>query len=96
MSKFDCVTGIVRENLLMETAMRIQEVFDDMYRLDMVDTDVADSIGSIERLGIFRDWAREFEEKYYDTDEYVEDYIGISDKFATEKIKEKFRITEPL
>ena len=90
MKKFADVTGIARENLLMETAMRITEVFDDMYYAHHINPDVIDTIGSIERLQIFCDWAREFEEKYYGTEAYEEDFIGLSDEFATKKIKEFF------
>lgn len=80
----------IRENLLMETAMRIQEVFDDMWFSQHVNPDKVDATGSIERLQIFRDWAREFEDKYRDTERYEDDFIGLSEEFAETKIKEVF------
>lgn len=87
---FAKTTGEYRENLLMETAMRIQEVFDDMYFAHHLNPDKLDMTGSIERLQIFRDWAREFENTYFDTAEYEDDFIGLSDEFAQQKIKEEW------
>lgn len=80
----------VQENLLMETAMRIQEVFDEMWFSQHVNPDKIDATDSIERLQIFRDWAREFENKYRDTERYKDDFIGLSEEFAVAKIKEVF------
>lgn len=80
----------VQENLLMETAMRIQEVFDEMWFSQHVNPDKVDTTDSIERLQIFRDWAREFEDKYQDTERYEDDFIGLSEEFAEAKIKEAF------
>lgn len=79
-----------QENLLMETAMRIQEVFDDMWFSQHVNPDKVDATDTIERLQIFRDWAREFEDKYYGTDRYEDDFLELSREFAEEKIKEVF------
>ena len=79
-----------RENLLMETAMRIQEVFDEMWFAHHLDPDKIDATDTMERLIIFRDWAREFEEKYHGTDDYEDDFIWLSEEYATEKIKERF------
>lgn len=79
-----------RENLLMETAMRIQEVFDDMWYTQHVNPDITDYYGSMERYHLFRDWAREFEDKYYGTDRYKDDFLELSREFAEEKIKEVF------
>ena len=80
----------VQENLLMETAMRIQEVFDEMWFSQHVNPDKVDATDSIERLQIFRDWAREFEDKYRDTERYEDDFISLSEEFAVAKIKEIF------
>ena len=79
-----------QENLLMETAMRIQEVFDDMWFSQHINPDKVDATDTIERLQIFRDWAREFEDKYYGTDRYEDDFLELSREFAEEKIKETF------
>lgn len=79
-----------QENLLMETAMRIQEVFDDMWFSQHVNPDKVDATDTIERLQIFRDWAREFEDKYYGTDRYEDDFLELSREFAEAKIKEVF------
>lgn len=87
---FSEVSGEVRENLLMETAMRIQEIFDDMFYARLLDPEKVEHVGSIERSQSFRDWAREFEETYYGTEEYEDDFISLSDAYAVNKISEKF------
>lgn len=79
-----------RENLLMETSMRIQEVFGEMWFTNKLDPDKIDTTDTMERLIIFRDWVREFEEKYYGTDDYEDDFIWLSEEYATEKMKERF------
>lgn len=80
----------LKENLLMETAMRIQEVFDDMWFSHHINPDKVDETDSMERLQIFKEWTREFEDKYRDTERYEEDFIELSREFAEEKIKERF------
>ena len=84
---FNNLNSTLKENLLMETAMRIMEVFYDMVNVGAVEFYEDSGIDSMERLQLFCDWAREFEETYYDTDEYNNDFIGLSDSFATQKIK---------
>lgn len=79
-----------KQTLLMETAMRIMEIFCDMQYACQVNPDKVDSLGSIERLQLFCIWARKFEEKYYGTEEYEDDFIGLSDWYAQNKIKEEF------
>ena len=79
-----------RENLLMETAMRIQEVFDDMWYAHQINPYITDYYGSAERYTLFCDWVREFEDKYRDTERYEDDFINLSQEFAEEKIKEVF------
>lgn len=87
---FSELTGERRENLLMETAMRIQEIFDDMFYARLLDLEKVECIGSIERSQSFKDWAREFEETYYGTEEYENDFISLSDAYAVNKISEMF------
>lgn len=81
----------LRETWLMETAMRIMEVFCDMQVACNVNPDKVENIGSIARLKLFAEWAREFEVKYSDDPRYNDDYIGLTDEFATAKIEEVFR-----
>ena len=87
--EFDC-SKEMRENLLMETAMCIMEIFCDMHMSQHVNPDKVDQTDSIERLHIFRDWAREFEDVYYGTERYIDDFIDFIDEYATSKIKEQF------
>lgn len=87
---FDQVTGVLRENLLMETAMKIQEVFDDMFYARLLDPDKVEESDEIERMNLFKLWTREFEETYHGTEEYDTDFITILDSFAISKIQEVF------
>lgn len=96
MSKFDTMTGIEREDMLMETAMCIMETYRDMLNRKEISSEAWESkfctgeLDSIALLRLFRDWAREFENIYYDTDEYADDYLGLVETFATAKLKELF------
>ena len=96
MSKFDSVTGEARENLLMETAMSIMEIYRDMLNRGDISSEMWETkfctgeLDSIALLQLFRDWAREFENTYYNTDDYNDDYIGLIDWFATAKLNEIF------
>lgn len=96
MSKFDSVTGEARENLLMETAMSIMEIYRDMLNRGDISSDMWEAkfctgeLDSIALLQLFRDWAREFENTYFNTDDYNDDYIGLIDWFATAKLNEVF------
>lgn len=90
---FSEVTGERRENLLMETAMTIQEIFDDMFYGRLLDYDkiVGNNMcDSFERLHLFRDWAREFENEFYSTERYEDDFFGLSNDYFVKKINEEF------
>lgn len=85
------MTDIERnENALMETAMRIQEVFDDMYFAHHINPDISDRFGTMERYWEFIAWARDFEKKYKGTDRYEDDFLDLSYEFAEKKITEVF------
>lgn len=88
---FEKLEPDVKENLLMETAMRIQETFDDMFYDNQLNHCNIAAEGSLERLLIFRGWAREFEDQYCNTDKYNDDFLWLSSEFAEAKIKEQFR-----
>ena len=87
---FDKGSPKARETCLMETAMRIQEVFDDMWYTQHVNPDITDYYGSCERYTLFCDWAREYEDKYFGTEEYDTDWAESVREFAEAKIKEVF------
>ena len=95
-NKFDSVTGEARENLLMETAMIIMEIYRDMLNRGDISSEMWETkfctgeLDSIALLQLFRDWAREFENTYYNTDDYNDDYIGLIDWFASAKLNEIF------
>lgn len=79
-----------QENLLMETAMRIQEVFDDMWYAHQISPEITDYYGSAERYSLFCDWARAFENKYYETKRYSDGWLLLTREFAEANIKEVF------
>lgn len=89
-TEFDKLAGERRENLLMETAMRFQEIFDDMFYGRLLDFIAVMDESEIERLQTFRDWAREFEEQHYGTYEYVDDYLEFSESYIIDKILSKY------
>ena len=72
----------------METAMRIQELFDNMS--NQFNPDKVDEIDSILRFQIFCDMSRKFEKKYYGTEEYDSDWISLTDEVFTKQLKEMF------
>lgn len=80
------------ENALMETAMRIQEVFDDMSYSCHVNPDKVDNYEPLERLQLFAEWAREFEQLYIDDPGYTDNFIELTEQFATTKINNEFGI----
>lgn len=82
--------AIMFQNSFMISAMRIMEVFCDMSFAHRLNPDKVDRIDSIERLQLFCDWTKEFEEEYHGTNEYEDDYIGLSDEFAQKKLLEEF------
>lgn len=79
-----------KEILLMETAMRIQEVFDDLWYTHRVSPKIIDYYGMAERYNLFCDWAIVFENKYCGTERYSDDWLELSREFAEAKIKEVF------
>ena len=82
--------SIHKENALMETAMCIAEEFMRQYTTGEIDESVTDSIGSYERYSIFRDYAREFEEKYCGLEEYENDWLGLVDNYSRQVVDEVF------
>ena len=91
--KFEELTSTVKENLLMETAMRIQEIFSDLYVSRKLDYKIIDDEDSLERLRLFAKWARGFEQTYHNTQEYDDDWIDLTDKVFTKMIINRYGIT---
>lgn len=85
--KFDSVVGNERENRLMETAMEIMNTYAFMCHTGKINLDCID-VDSRESTSCFIDWAREFENTYFGTDEYEDDYLSLVGEFATKKIEE--------
>lgn len=79
-----------QENLLMEMAMMIMSMFDDMVYAHQLNPDKVDYDDPIERLRKFSDWAREFEEEYCGTEEYENDCIFLIDEWVQKRLKEEY------
>ncbi len=79
-----------KENLLMETAMMIMSIFDEMFYAQQLNTDKVDYDGSIERLRKFCDWSREFEIIYYGTEEYEDDYMSLINEWVINKLIKEY------
>ena len=73
-----------RENLLIENACCIFEIYDLLLTEGKLDKDVIDYIDSLYQYRCFADWAREFEDDRVAEDN--EDYLSAIKNFATEKI----------
>lgn len=97
MNEFEKLDRAQRQQRLMETSMRIMEVFNDMYYSHQLNPDKIDYYGSLERLQLFAEWSKEFENKYYTEDDdakYNTDFIELSGEFAQEKLNEYFGIKQ--
>lgn len=90
MSKFDKITGQVRENLLMETAMLIENTFCYMLMNGEIDRDKVEEYGTLERYTEFKSMTREYEDIFYDTDEYNDNWLGHCEEWARPRIKDLF------
>lgn len=84
--KFLKLTAYVQSNALMETAMRLQDIADFLRYTG----DISIGYNEMELLQIFRNMAREFEYKYYDTDRYQDDFIKLTDEVFRKELIEKF------
>lgn len=91
MTKFDNVTGRQREFLLMETAMRIQELYDEASFACTINPDKDYLIDQIARLTMFCGWSEEFLKKYYGTDEYEDFFLDLMDEFMENKLNRFYR-----
>ena len=77
---------------LMETAMMIQEMYDDMYIAQQINPDKVGYCDPYDIRDCMIDWACEFEDKYHDDERYEDDYTGFVREYAEKKITEKFGI----
>ena len=84
--KFLKMPETFKQNALMESAMRCQELLEDLRRNGTIDTTDMDSFSVWQTIC---DLSREFEYEYYDTDEYSSDFLDISDTFFTKRLKEE-------
>lgn len=87
---FNMLDPKVRENALMETAMRIMDVYCDMVYAHRLNPYMCDNIDYMELLQKFCEWAREYELEYYDTPEYTCNYKEHTETVFSEKLLKEF------
>ena len=80
----------VRERALMETAMRIMDIYGEMVYSQHLNPDKLDSVDYMEKLQIFTTWALEYEETFFETDGYENFYLDHTEEYFTAKLKEEF------
>ena len=83
-AKFLAQNEMTKECLLMETAIRCQEIFNDLLRSGKIVDNGDRDIFSVWKD--FKDWCYEYEYQYYDTD----DFLDTTDSFFTEKLMDMF------
>lgn len=87
---FNDLEPMSKENLYMETAMIIMETYCDMSYVQKLNPDKLDMYDRTEKVGLFREWARDFEHKYYGTEKYNDEFIELCEEFAKSKLLEEF------
>lgn len=86
-AKFLAQNDKQREGMLMETAMRGQEILCDLLSAGKVNTD---NVGSFEVWGTLKDLAYAYEYAYYDNDDG--DFLDKSETFFKEKLLEMYGV----
>ncbi|MBP3783829.1 MAG: hypothetical protein J6I68_11340 [Butyrivibrio sp.] len=87
---FDRATPKTRERALMETAMRIMDVYGEMVYSQYLSPDKLDSVDYMEKLQLFTTWALEYEEEFFETDDYENNYLDHTEKVFIAKLKSEF------
>ena len=77
---------------LMETAMMIQELYDDMSYAQHINPDKAAQYDPYEIRKMFIEWADEFESRFNGDDRYENDYTDFIREFAEVKLMGLFGI----
>ena len=83
---FEELSTVERESSLMFSAMRCQEIYEDLRSLNKINPYRIMDTDSIEQLRIFSEWTRDFETEYHGSEEYNFDYIGLTDRYFKEQI----------
>jgi len=87
---FDKADSKRRERALMETAIRIMDIYGEMMYSHHLNPDRVDSVDYAERLQLFTTWALEYEEEFFGTDDYEGDYLNHTEEIFTKKLSEEF------
>ena len=86
----------VRERALMETAMRIMDIYDEMVYSQRLNPDKLYSVDYMEKLQLFTTWALEYEEEFFGTQSYEEFYLDHTEEVFITKLKKEFGSEETL
>lgn len=85
-AKFNAQTAEFQSRRLMETAMVMNNIYN-----SMVETgEIHDDGITAEVYEVLCDQAREFEETFFETDEYEDNYISVIEKWLPERLKKEF------
>ncbi len=79
-----------QEDKLMETSMRLMDIFCDMHYAHSLNPDKLDQTGFMEKLSFMTEWARDFEYTYYGTKEYDTEYLELTERVFSEKLTDEF------
>lgn len=77
-------------NTYMETAIRFTEIFDDCVAACMVNPYKVDSLDWYERASIIMQWVRAFESEFSGTSDYEDNFLDLTERYVTNRIKEEF------
>lgn len=89
-AKFNAQTANFQSRRLMETAMVMNNIYNSMVK----EGKIFDGGIKADVFEVLCDLAREFEETFFETDEYEDDYISVIEKWLPEKLKEEFGAQE--
>lgn len=83
--KFRAQTAEFQSRRLMETAMTMQNIYNRMVK----DGEIDESKLLIGVYELICDLAEEFEETFFETDEYEDDYVAVIEKWFPARVKEE-------
>lgn len=89
-AKFNAQTSEFRSRRLMETAMVMNNIYNRMVK----EGKIFDGGINADVFNVLCDLAREFEETFFETDEYENDYVAVIEKWLPEKLANEFGAQE--
>ena len=89
-AKFNVQTAEFKSRRLMETAMVMNNIYNRMVK----EGKIFDGGIKADVFDVLCDLAREFEETFFETDEYEDDYVAVIEKWLPEKLANEFGAQE--